>query len=277
MTGGSSSRRASRRARRRAIRPVRRWASASPTGLKANVGAGAKVAAGAAAAGFAIASKGAIEMENAMARYRAETGATAEEAKRAIGAVNTDRGPPAAEPGGRHRRGHPREARPRGGGRGGRQTHRGLCCGSPRHPAGCQCCGECLRRYPRLVGPHHRRCRRHHGPAGGEPAEVSGGSIEANQVTLAALAPAMRAANLEIGDGIELLNLFGAKGLDANTASAAFAKALTKVKSPEELQSADRRYRHHRGRLRALAEGGRPVRRPGWRQAGERAGGGQPR
>jgi len=64
-----------------------------------------------------------------------------------------------------------------------------------------------------------------------------GGSIEDNQRTLAAMAPALRAANFEIDDGIALLGLFGAKGLDANAAAAAFAKALTKVKSPEELQA----------------------------------------
>ena len=63
-----------------------------------------------------------------------------------------------------------------------------------------------------------------------------GGTIADNQKTLAALAPSMRAANMEIDDGIALLNLFGAKGIDANTASAAFAKALTKISSPEELQ-----------------------------------------
>jgi hypothetical protein len=64
-----------------------------------------------------------------------------------------------------------------------------------------------------------------------------GGSVKDNQKTLAALAPSMRAANMEIDDGIGLLNLFGAKGLDAGVASAAFSKALTKVKSPEELQT----------------------------------------
>jgi hypothetical protein len=64
-----------------------------------------------------------------------------------------------------------------------------------------------------------------------------GGTIADNEKTLAALAPAMQAANLQIDDGIALLNLFGAKGIDANTASAAFAKSLTKVKSPEELQA----------------------------------------
>lgn len=63
-----------------------------------------------------------------------------------------------------------------------------------------------------------------------------GGSIADNQRTLAQLAPAMRAANFSIDDGISLLGLFGAKGLDAQMASAAFAKALTKVKSPQELQ-----------------------------------------
>lgn len=63
-----------------------------------------------------------------------------------------------------------------------------------------------------------------------------GGEIEANLVTLAKVAPAMRAANFTIDDGIALLGLFGAKGLDSERAAAAFAKALTKVKSPAELQ-----------------------------------------
>lgn len=63
-----------------------------------------------------------------------------------------------------------------------------------------------------------------------------GGEISETSKTLAALAPAMRAANLTVDDGVALLGLFGAKGLDAGQASAAFAKALTKVKSPKELQ-----------------------------------------
>lgn len=64
-----------------------------------------------------------------------------------------------------------------------------------------------------------------------------GGSIDKNLVTLAKVAPAMIAANFSIDDGIALLGLFGAKGLDSERAAAAFAKALTKVKSPEELQA----------------------------------------
>lgn len=63
-----------------------------------------------------------------------------------------------------------------------------------------------------------------------------GGSISDNEVTLGKLAPAMQAANFQIDDGIALLGLFGAKGLDSERAAAAFSKALTKVKSPEELQ-----------------------------------------
>jgi phage-related minor tail protein len=63
-----------------------------------------------------------------------------------------------------------------------------------------------------------------------------GGEIQRNEDTLAKLAPALRAANFEIDDGIALLGLFGSKGLDADQATAAFAKALTKVKSPAELQ-----------------------------------------
>jgi hypothetical protein len=63
-----------------------------------------------------------------------------------------------------------------------------------------------------------------------------GGDLKANQTTLAKLAPAMKAANFQIDDGIALLGLFGAKGLDSERAAAAFSKALTKVKSPRELQ-----------------------------------------
>jgi hypothetical protein len=62
-----------------------------------------------------------------------------------------------------------------------------------------------------------------------------GGSIEENQKTLASLAPALKAANMTVDDGIGVLNLFAASGVDASTASGAFSKALTKVKSPEEL------------------------------------------
>ncbi len=63
-----------------------------------------------------------------------------------------------------------------------------------------------------------------------------GGSVESNQQALIDLAPALRAANLSYDDGIGLLNLFEKSGIDAAAAPAALTKALQKVKSPAELQ-----------------------------------------
>jgi len=63
-----------------------------------------------------------------------------------------------------------------------------------------------------------------------------GGSVDGNAAALAALAPALNAANLSVDDGIGLLNLFAASGIDAADAPAALTKALTKVESPAELQ-----------------------------------------
>ncbi len=63
-----------------------------------------------------------------------------------------------------------------------------------------------------------------------------GGSVDGNAAALAALAPALNAANLSVDDGIGLLNLFAASGIDAADAPAALTKALTKVESPAALQ-----------------------------------------
>ncbi len=63
-----------------------------------------------------------------------------------------------------------------------------------------------------------------------------GGSVEKNQQALVDLAPALTAANLSYDDGIGLLNLFEKAGIDAAAAPVALTKALTKVKSPDELQ-----------------------------------------
>lgn len=63
-----------------------------------------------------------------------------------------------------------------------------------------------------------------------------GGSISDNQRALAELAPALRAANLTVDDGVGLLNLFAASGVDSGVAVTGMTKALTKVKSPEELK-----------------------------------------
>jgi TP901 family phage tail tape measure protein len=63
-----------------------------------------------------------------------------------------------------------------------------------------------------------------------------GGVISESEAALAAMAPALGAANLGLDDGIALLNLFNAAGVDAAKMPQALAKALAKVKSPEELR-----------------------------------------
>lgn len=63
-----------------------------------------------------------------------------------------------------------------------------------------------------------------------------GGSVDENQAMLAKLAPVMQGANLTYDDGIGLLNLFAASGIDASKAPQALTAALSKVKSPEQLQ-----------------------------------------
>lgn len=63
-----------------------------------------------------------------------------------------------------------------------------------------------------------------------------GGSVEESEQALADLAPSLQAANLTIDDGIGLLNLFAASGVDSAVAVTGMQKALTKVKSPKELK-----------------------------------------
>jgi len=63
-----------------------------------------------------------------------------------------------------------------------------------------------------------------------------GGSIEANQGALAALAPSMTALGLTAEDAVGYLNMFAASGVDSGAAVTGLTKALGKVKSPEELQ-----------------------------------------
>jgi hypothetical protein len=63
-----------------------------------------------------------------------------------------------------------------------------------------------------------------------------GGVISENEAALTAMAPALNAANLGLDDGIALLNLFNAAGVDAAKAPQALTKALGKIKSPEDLK-----------------------------------------
>ena len=63
-----------------------------------------------------------------------------------------------------------------------------------------------------------------------------GTDVGASASVLGRLAPQLTAANLELDDGVGLLNLFAASGVDASKAPQALTAALSKVESPEELQ-----------------------------------------
>ncbi len=204
--------------------------------LKATVGTGFKVLASGAALALGAATKGALQLEDATARYRAETGATAEEAERAGKAINRVAGDQ-------------------------RMSLEAVTDIAIRVKRDLGAVGEEADRLTDRFALFARVTRQDAagsveafddildswGLDASRTGEVMdkllvsqqrfGGSIQDTQRTLAALAPAMRAANMELDDGIALLGLFGSKGLDANAASAAFAKALTKVKSPAELQA----------------------------------------
>jgi hypothetical protein len=64
-----------------------------------------------------------------------------------------------------------------------------------------------------------------------------GGVIVDNEAALAALAPALIAANQTWQDGLALLNLFRESGVDSAVAVTAMTKALAKVHSPAELKA----------------------------------------
>jgi hypothetical protein len=62
-----------------------------------------------------------------------------------------------------------------------------------------------------------------------------GGSIEENQSALAHMAPQLKALNLGLDDGIGLLNLFAASGLDASSGQKALNAAIKKLPPGETL------------------------------------------
>ncbi len=62
-----------------------------------------------------------------------------------------------------------------------------------------------------------------------------GGAVADSQAALAAMAPAMQAANMSIDDGRALLNLFNAAGIDASKAPQALAKAVAQLKPGQDL------------------------------------------
>lgn len=203
--------------------------------LKGVLNVGLKGVGLAAAGAFGIATKGALELENITARYRAETGATAEEAARAGKVINQVAGS-------------------------NRVSLESVSAAAISVHNDLGAVGE---EADALTGKFVRFARATNQDAAGAVGAFDdildawgltaadagaimdkliashqkyGGSISENQSALAGLAPVLQAANLKIDDGVALLNLAAASGLDASAATTGFTKALGKVRSPQELQ-----------------------------------------
>jgi hypothetical protein len=202
--------------------------SRTSTAMRAAMGAGVKVLAGGAAAAFGIAAKGALEMENAMARYRAETGATAEEAERALDAANKVAGSQ-------------------------RMSLDAVTDVAIRVKRDLGAVGDEADQLTEQFARFARVTRQdaagavvafdgildawglgvEHSAGLMDKLLVStqrfGGSLEERQGALARMAPQMRALNLEVDDGIALLNLFEESGVDASKVPTALNSAIQKL------------------------------------------------
>lgn len=202
-------------------------------GIKRN---GAKLIGATFAAGLAIAGKGVLELQNITADFRAETGATEEEAKRAGQAINEMSGrniQPMAEIGAALTKVH---------------TDMGLV------GAEAEATTQKFLRFGRVtkvdaaaevksfddildawgltakdVGPIMDALVVSH--------QKFGGVIADDEIALRDLAPTLLASNQTWQDGLALIDLFKASGADVATAVTGITKALGKVKSPEELQA----------------------------------------
>lgn len=203
-------------------------------GLKGALGGGLRVAAAGAALAFGVAAKGALELENATARYRAETGATAEEAARAGKIIN--------ETAGRQRASLEAVTEVA------IKVRRDLGAIGPEADK----LTEAFTRFGRVTRQDAAGAVADFddildawGLTAGDAQVVMdkllvsqqkyGGSITANQKALAGLAPQLQALGAGIDDGIGLLNLFAASGIDASKASAALNKAIAKLKPGQDL------------------------------------------
>lgn len=210
-------------------------ASRATAKLGAITKAGMVALSGAVAGAMAVATRGAVQMEQAQADFQAETGASAEEAKRFGQAVNdmsarnvqsleeivaagtkvrTDLGLTGDEAD-RTTQSFLAYARAT------RQDASGAVLAfDDILDAWNLTAGDAQGIMDQLVASHQRY----------------GGSIEDNQAALASMAPALQAMNLSVDDGIGLLNLFAANGLDASVAQRALNTAITKLPKGESLK-----------------------------------------
>lgn len=195
---------------------------------------GAQVIGTALAAGFAVATKGALELENAVASYQAATGASAEEAKAAGKVINRVAGEERAS------LESVTEAAIR--------VKRDL--GATGEEAALLT--KAFVRFARVTKQDAAEAVSDFddildawGLTAGDAVALQdkllvsnqkyGGSIVENQKALAAMAPQLRALNLDVDDGIGLLNLFASSGLDASAGQKALNAAITKLPKGESL------------------------------------------
>jgi hypothetical protein len=203
--------------------------------VQKGIGAGAKTLAAGGAVLFGVATKGAIDLQNATIDFQAATGATADEAEQAGQSINRLFGSNITTMG---------EA---SGVLAALKTNMGLTGQAAEDAAGrildfSKVTGQdavaAVSALDDLTDTYNLNSQQQSDVLDQlvTSQQKYGGSVTDNQAALAKLGPALTAANLNYGDGIGLLNLFAGAGIDASKAPAALTKALSKVKSPEELQ-----------------------------------------
>jgi hypothetical protein len=203
--------------------------------FSSGLSAGLKVVGVVATAGFALATKGLIELEDVTADYRRETGATGSEAAKAGDAINKMAGKniqPMHEIGSALAAVHTQmgltdtaaESMTAQFLKFGRATGQEATQAVKSFDGILDAWGltakDATRIMDLLIASHQKY----------------GGSIEANQEALRAMAPQLKALNLTIDDGVGLLNLFASSGLDASAAQRALNTAISKLPPGTTLQ-----------------------------------------
>jgi hypothetical protein len=197
-------------------------------------GVGLKGLAGIATVGFGAATKGALELEDVTARFQASTGATAEAAKKAGAAINAMSGrniQPIGEIGDAMSKVY---------------TDLGLTGDAATKTT------EQFLKFGRATGQNATSAVAafddildSFGITADHSGEIMdklvashqkyGGSIEENEAALSKMAPQLKALNLGLDDGVGLLNLFAASGLDASAGQKALNAAITKLPKGESI------------------------------------------
>jgi hypothetical protein len=197
-------------------------------GLKV-LGVGASLA-------FGIATKGALELEDQVAAFRAETGASAAEAERAGKAINgmSSRNiQPMKEIGQALINVHTQMGLT--GDEAERTTQDFLTFGRATR----QDASTAVSAFDNILDAWGLTAKDANGIMDQlvKSHQRFGGSVTENQAALTAIAPALKAMNLTVDDGVGLLNLFASSGLDASTAQRALNTAVQNMPPGENFKT----------------------------------------